>query len=191
MFCALVFSMPSPPKQIRPTARLLLRDSRRTWNTTAPNRQWIHSVFSVPTALYIWTTIMLTRRTKMSRLRHVYIFVLQVTSKVRDMWCGTTSAVENWSCLRYREIFWITSQCAAAQQSTCRIYLHLLRPGLTILQNYLPPRKISAIYDIDPSSDNFSNNQVRLDAAEITQLASDIASSPQMATIEIQNTPAR
>ena len=80
--------------------------------------------FPVPTALYIWTTIMLTRQTKMSRLRHVCIFVMQVTSKVRDMWCETTSADENWSCLRYREIFGITSQCAAAQPSTCRIYLH-------------------------------------------------------------------
>ena len=32
---------------------------------------------------------------KMSRLRHVYIFVMQVTSKVRDTWCRTTSAIEN------------------------------------------------------------------------------------------------
>ena len=42
--------------------------------------------------------------------------------------------------------------------------------------------KISAIQEIDPSSDDFTTNQVRLDAAEITQLASDLASSPQMAT---------
>jgi len=42
--------------------------------------------------------------------------------------------------------------------------------------------KIPAIQEIDPSSDDFPNNRVRLHAAEITQLASDLASSPQMAT---------
>jgi len=43
--------------------------------------------------------------------------------------------------------------------------------------------KISAIDEIDPSSDDFPNNQVCLDEAETTQLASDLASSPQIATI--------
>jgi len=35
--------------------------------------------------------------------------------------------------------------------------------------------KISAIDEIDPSSDDFPNNQVRLDKVKITQLASKIA----------------
>ena len=39
--------------------------------------------------------IVATTLTKMSRLRHVCVFAMQVTSKVRDMWCGTTSAVKN------------------------------------------------------------------------------------------------
>jgi len=43
--------------------------------------------------------------------------------------------------------------------------------------------KISAIDEIDLSSDDFPNNQVRLDEVETTQLASDLAWSPQMATI--------
>jgi len=43
--------------------------------------------------------------------------------------------------------------------------------------------KISAIDEIDPSSDDFPNNQVRLDKVKITQLASKIASSPKMATM--------
>jgi len=51
--------------------------------------------------------------------------------------------------------------------------------------------KISAIHEIDPSSDDFLNNQVRLDAAEITQLASDLALSPQMATISKYKTRQR
>jgi len=51
--------------------------------------------------------------------------------------------------------------------------------------------KISAIQEIDPSSDDFPNNQVRLDAAEITQLASDLTSSPQMATISKYKTRQR
>ena len=51
--------------------------------------------------------------------------------------------------------------------------------------------KISAIHEIDPSSDDFPYNQVRLDAAEITQLASDLASSPQMATISKYKTRQR
>ena len=51
--------------------------------------------------------------------------------------------------------------------------------------------KILAIQEIDPSSDNFPNNQVRLDAAEITQLASDLASSSHMATISKYKTRQR
>ena len=43
--------------------------------------------------------------------------------------------------------------------------------------------KISAMHEIDPSSDDFPNNQVRLDAAEIARLATNLASSPQMATM--------
>ena len=43
--------------------------------------------------------------------------------------------------------------------------------------------KISAMHEIDPSSDDFPNNQVRLDAAEMARLATDLASSPQMATM--------
>ena len=39
--------------------------------------------------------------------------------------------------------------------------------------------KISAI----PSSDDFPNNQVRLDEVETTQLASELASSHHMATM--------
>ena len=42
-------------------------------------------------------------------------YVVQVTSKARDTWYGTTSAVENGSCLKCLEIFGNTSQCAAAQ----------------------------------------------------------------------------
>ena len=51
--------------------------------------------------------------------------------------------------------------------------------------------KISAIHEIDPSSVDFQDNQVRLDAAEITQLASDLALSPQMATISKYKTRQR
>ena len=54
-----------------------------------------------------------------------------------------------------------------------------------ILQNYLPSTKISAIQEIDPSSDDFPNNQVRLNEA------SDLASSPQMATISKYKTRQR
>ena len=45
--------------------------------------------------------------------------------------------------------------------------------------------KVSEIDEINPSSDYFPNNhwQVRLDEVETTQLASEIASSPQMSTI--------
>jgi len=43
--------------------------------------------------------------------------------------------------------------------------------------------EISAIDEIDPSSDGFPNNEVRLDAVEKIQLASELASSPQMATM--------
>ena len=43
--------------------------------------------------------------------------------------------------------------------------------------------KLMAIDEIDPSSDDFPNNPVRLDEVETTQLVSKIASSPQMATI--------
>jgi len=48
-----------------------------------------------PIALCIWTTIILTKQTRMPRLRHVYIYVMHVTSNVRGTWYGTTSAVEN------------------------------------------------------------------------------------------------
>jgi len=51
--------------------------------------------------------------------------------------------------------------------------------------------KKSAIHEIDPSSDDFPNDQVRLYAAEITQLASDLASSPQMATMSKYKTRQR
>jgi len=51
--------------------------------------------------------------------------------------------------------------------------------------------KISAIDEIDPSSDDFPNNQVRLDEVETTQLASELVSSPQMATMSKYNTRQR
>jgi len=51
--------------------------------------------------------------------------------------------------------------------------------------------KISEIDEIDPSSDDFRNHQVRLDEVETTQLASKIASSPQMATISKYKTRQR
>jgi hypothetical protein len=51
--------------------------------------------------------------------------------------------------------------------------------------------KISAMHEIDPSSDDFPNNQVRLDAAEIARLATDLASSPQMATMSKYKTRQR
>jgi len=53
------------------------------------------SMCSDPIALCIWTTIMLTKQTRMSRLRHVYIYVMHVTSNVGGTWYGTTSAVQN------------------------------------------------------------------------------------------------
>jgi len=43
--------------------------------------------------------------------------------------------------------------------------------------------KISVIDEIDPSSDDFPNNQVRLNTVEKTQLASELASSDHMATM--------
>ena len=43
--------------------------------------------------------------------------------------------------------------------------------------------KISVTDEIDPSSDDFPNNQVHLDAMETTQLASELASSHHMATM--------
>jgi len=48
-----------------------------------------------------------------------------------------------------------------------------------------------AIDEIDPSSDDFPNNQVRLDAVEKTQLAFELASSPQMATMSKYKTRQR
>jgi len=42
---------------------------------------------------------------------------------------------------------------------------------------------ILAIDEIDPSSDDFPDNQVCLDEVETKQLASELAASPQMATI--------
>jgi len=51
--------------------------------------------------------------------------------------------------------------------------------------------KISAIDEIDPSSDDFPNNQVRLDEVATTQHASELASSPQMATISKYQTRQR
>jgi hypothetical protein len=51
--------------------------------------------------------------------------------------------------------------------------------------------KISAIDEIDPSSDDFSNNQVRLDEVTTTQHASELASSPQMATMSKYKTRQR
>ena len=84
---------------------------------------------------------------------------------------------------------WNTSQCAAAQPNICRIYLHLLRPGLTSL--LASATKISAIDEIDPSSDDFPNTQVRLGEAETTLFASDTASSPKMATISKHKTRQR
>ena len=44
---------------------------------------------------------------------------------------------------------------------------------------------------MDPSSDDFPNNQVRLDAVETTQLASEPVSSPQMATMSKRKTRQR
>ena len=52
--------------------------------------------------------------------------------------------------------------------------------------------RMSAVDEIDPSSDDFPNDQVRLEAAEKTQIASELASSPKIATIsKYKNTPAR
>ena len=59
------------------------------------------------------------------------------------------------------------------------------------LELLAPATKISAIDEIDPSSDDLPNNQVRLDEAETTQLASALASSPQMATISKYKTRQR
>jgi len=175
--------MPSLPKRIRPTARLMLQDSRRTWNTTALNRGWIHSICSVPNALCVWTTIMLWGQTKMSRLRHVCIYVMQVNLKVKNTWYGTTSAVKNWSCLKYCETSWITFQCATAQPSICGIYSHFVEARADESSEELASAtKISAIDEIDPSSDDFPNNQVHLDEVETTQLASELASVTKMTT---------
>jgi len=51
--------------------------------------------------------------------------------------------------------------------------------------------KISEIDEIDPSSDDFPNNSVRTDEVETTQLASEIASSPQIAKISKYKTRQR
>jgi len=43
--------------------------------------------------------------------------------------------------------------------------------------------RISSVKEIDPSSDDFPDDQVRLVAAENTQIASELASSHKIATI--------
>ena len=77
-------------------------------------------------------------------------------------------------------MFGITSQCAAAKHLSDPLTFEARVDDSSELLASLT--KISAIQEIDPSSDDFPKNQVRLDTAEITQLASDLASSPQMAT---------
>jgi len=58
---------------------------------------------------------------------------------LQDGMANTMSALKHWE-LDKNSGFQFGSEGWFPQPSTCWIYLHLLWPGLTILQNYLPPR---------------------------------------------------
>jgi len=126
----------------------------------------------------------LTRQKKISQLRHVHIYAMQVTSK------GKGHVV--WNYKRRRKL--IVSEISRNAWNHFPMRSGLAK-HLSDLLTFVEAKvddssgemasaaRISSVKEIDPSSDDFPDDQVRLVAAENTQIASELASSHKIATI--------